>query len=406
MAQRSDSESDADSCSSLPSSADNPSLIHSRNPDSNPNPTSSGSIPTLLHLSFNQNNACFAAGTDSGFLVFQCEPFKLQFRRDFLPQPRGAVGFVAMLFRSQMLGLVGPPNAGSDPLQPPMFPSNKLMIWNDVDSRCIGELSFRSDVKSVRLRNDRIVVVLQHRVYVYNFADLRLVHQIETAANPRGLCEVSHVVGPMVLVTLGLQKGQLRIEDYRSKRTKFVMAHDSRIACLTLTQDGRLLATASNKGTLIRVFNALDGSLLQEVRRGSERAEIYSLAFSSTAQWLAASSEKGTVHVFCLKAVSGLLGNDGSCAGAEQSRSDQPSKLSLSLLKGILPRYFSSEWSVAQFRLNEGLQYLVAFGLQKNTLMIIGMDGSFHRCQFDPVAGGEMTQLEYYNFLEPAEETS
>jgi hypothetical protein len=26
---------------------------------------------------------------------------------------------------------------------------------------------------------------------------------------------------------------------------------------------------------------------------------------------------------------------------------------------------------------------------------------SFYRCQFDPVNGGEMTQLEYHNFLKP-----
>ncbi|KAE9611934.1 putative transcription factor WD40-like family [Lupinus albus] len=68
----------------------------------------------------------------------------------------------------------------------------------------------------------------------------------------------------MVLACPGLQKGQVRVEHYALKRTKFIMAHDSRIACFALTQDGGLLATASNKGTLVRVFNTLDGSLLQE----------------------------------------------------------------------------------------------------------------------------------------------
>lgn len=42
---------------------------------------------------------------------------------------------------------------------------------------------------------------------------------------------------------------------------------------------------------------------------------------------------------------------------------------------GVLPKYFSSEWSVAQFRLREGCQYIVAFGHQKNTVVILGMDG-------------------------------
>lgn len=54
--------------------------------------------------------------------------------------------------------------------------------------------------------------------------------------------------------------GALRVE-----QTKFIMTHGSGISCSTLTQDGKLLTTTSNKGTLIRVFNTMDGSLLQEV---------------------------------------------------------------------------------------------------------------------------------------------
>ena len=48
---------------------------------------------------------------------------------------------------------------------------------------------------------------------------------------------------------------------------------------MALNSDGSLLATASDKGTLIRIHNTLDGALVQEVRRGSDKAEIYSIAF-------------------------------------------------------------------------------------------------------------------------------
>lgn len=44
---------------------------------------------------------------------------------------------------------------------------------------------------------------------------------------------------------------------------------------------------------------------------------------------------------------------------------------------GVLPKYFKSEWSMAQFRLHEGSQYIVAFGHQKNTIVILGMDGRY-----------------------------
>ncbi|KAJ4955521.1 hypothetical protein NE237_012304 [Protea cynaroides] len=350
------------------------------------------SVPTLLHLSFNQDHACFAAGTDHGFRIYNCDPFREIFRRDF--DLGGGIGVVEMLFRCNILVIVG---GGPDP----QYPINKVMIWDDHQSRCIGELSFRSEVRAVRLRRDRIVVVLEQKILVYNFADLKLLHQIETISNPKGLCAVSQESGSLILVCPGVLKGQIRVVHYVSKRTKFIMAHDSRIACFALTQDGKLLATASTKGTLVRIFSTLDGALIQEVRRGADRAEIYSLAFSSTAQWLAVSSDKGTVHVFSLKVNSGSPGNDNTQSVSGPNNVASSTGSSLSFIKGVLPKYFSSEWSVAQFRLHEDSQYIVAFGHQKNTVIILGMDGSFYRCQFDPVSGGEMTQLEHYKFLKP-----
>ncbi|PKA57663.1 Autophagy-related protein 18a [Apostasia shenzhenica] len=346
-------------------------------------------VPALLHLSFNQDYGCFASGTDSGFRIYNCDPFREIFRRDF---DGGGIGVVEMLFRCNILALVG---GGSQPYYQP----NKVMIWDDHQSRCIGELSFRSEVRAVRLRRDRIVVVLDHKILVYNFSDLKLVHQIETVPNPKGLCAVSQQQGSLVLVCPGGQKGQVRVEHYGARKTKFIMAHDSRIACFALSQDGRLIATASTKGTLIRIFSTIDGTLLQEVRRGADRAEIYSLAFSPNMQWLAVSSDKGTIHVFSLKVNLGLTVNDKPRPAPEPNVPAVPS--SLSFIKGVLPKYFHSEWSVAQFRLHDGSQYIVAFGHQKNTIVIAGMDGSFYRCEYDPVSGGEMRQLECYNFLRP-----
>ncbi|XP_022719414.1 autophagy-related protein 18a-like [Durio zibethinus] len=374
-------------------------LSHS-DPDSSPGPprtrTQIQIPPTIHQLSFNQDNTCFSAATDRGFLVFNTDPYGLLFRRDF----DASLSLLSMFFRSEVFVLVGcSPSLSTNT-------STKALLWDDHAFRCFGELNFRSPIRSIRIRHDAVIVTLLHKIYVYNFSDLKLLHQLETTSNPKGLCEVSQVWGPMVLACPGLQKGTVRVEileNYGSKRSKFINAHSSNITCLALTHDGRILATASSKGTLIRVFTALDGALIQEVRRGADRAEIYSLAFSSTAQWLAVSSDKGTVHVFSLKVDSVVLENDRSSNASESPLSNQLALSSFSILKGVLPKYFSSEWSVAQFRLPEGSRYIVAFEQQKNTVMIIGMDGSFRRCKFDPVNGGHMIQLEDYNFLKQEE---
>ncbi|KAL2649683.1 hypothetical protein R1flu_017811 [Riccia fluitans] len=278
--------------------------------------------------------------------------------------------------------------------------------------RCIGELTFRSEVRAVRLRRDMVIVVLEHKIYTYNFGDLKLLYAVETLANPKGLCAVSYASTPIVMVCPGLRRGEVRVELYSQKKTKFIQAHDSSLACFGLTLDGSLLATASTKGTLIRIFNTNDGTKLQELRRGADRADIYSINFSPSTHWIVCSSDKGTVHVFSLASLGGqdarfaeaknLNVNSGSllmAGSALLSYAASNAGSSLSFMKGVLPKYFSSEWSFAQFRVPEDTHAIAAFGPEKNSVVIVCANGSFYRCSFDPVAGGEMVQQQYERYI-------
>lgn len=189
----------------------------------------------LLYVGFNQDYSCFAIGTDDGFEIWNVDPFKLRFKREF----DGGLGIVEMLFRSNLLALVG---GGKNPKYPP----NKVMIWDDYQNKCLAELEFRSDVKGVKLRRDKIVVALENKVYVYNFADLQLVHQIETTANPKGLIALCPDSNNTVLACPGLKPGyvHLRLNDINSTPIK---AHDNPLSCLALNLDGTRLATASEQ---------------------------------------------------------------------------------------------------------------------------------------------------------------
>jgi WD40 repeat protein len=70
-----------------------------------------------------------------------------------------------------------------------------------------------------------------------------------------------------------------------------------------LNSDGVLVATASEKGTLIRIYRVDTGEHLQELRRGKENAEIYSISFSQNNLYLACTSDRGTIHIFSLDKV-------------------------------------------------------------------------------------------------------
>ncbi|KAK3256403.1 hypothetical protein CYMTET_34459 [Cymbomonas tetramitiformis] len=353
----------------------------------------------LLSVRFNQDQGCFACGTNSGFRIYNCDPFQETFRRNF---NNGGIGQVEMLFRCNILALVGGGRT-------PRYHSNKVMIWDDHQSRCIGELSFRSEVKAVRLRRDRIIAVLEHKIYVYNFADLKLLHQIETIANSKGLCALSPNSSHTVLACPGLHRGEVRVELYDVKKTKFIAAHEGSLACITLTLDGTRLATASERGTIIRVFDTSTGDKIQELRRGADPATIHSLAFSPEVDFLAVSSDKGTIHVYTIGVdVAGGLPPSPAIEAAPTG-SDSPGGVTnrgsnFSFIKGFLPKYFSSEWSFAQFRLPEETPAtMVAFGTKKNTLILVGTNGTFYKCSFDPVRGGECKQESYCMFMKPDE---
>ena len=52
---------------------------------------------------------------------------------------------------------------------------------------------------------------------------------------------------------------------------KTILAHTSELAAVRFSKDGKLLATASTKGTVIRVFNVETGDKLFEFSRGMKR---------------------------------------------------------------------------------------------------------------------------------------
>ncbi len=163
-----------------------------------------------------------------------------------------------MLFRCNILAIVG---GGSHP----KYPTNKVMLWDDHQLKCIGELTFKEPVVAVKLRRDKVIVVLEKRIYVYNFSDLQLIDAIETCSNPQGLCSVSYENEQTVLACPDKEKGRVRVNIYgkeASEISNVLEAHNSSLSCLTMNYYGTLLATASEKGTIIRLYNPQTGDLL------------------------------------------------------------------------------------------------------------------------------------------------
>lgn len=104
--------------------------------------------------------------------------------------------------------------------------------------------------------------MLENRTYIYNFDDLRLIDAIETCPNHKGLVALNPDPDNAVLATPDQQRGWVRVNVYEKSKSLKIPAHQSTLSALCLNYAGTLLATASDKGTLIRIFSTDTGKPL------------------------------------------------------------------------------------------------------------------------------------------------
>ncbi|KAL9024597.1 MAG: hypothetical protein Q9196_006404, partial [Gyalolechia fulgens] len=216
-----------------------------------------------------------------------------------------------MLGRANYVALVG---GGRNP----KFPTNKvgtlspgpirtsdqdangglqLIVWDDAKQLAVLTLEFRSQVFQARLSRSQILVALLNSVTLYAFSSPpKKVSSFETADNPSGLC----CLGSKIVAFPGRTPGQVQIVEIGTGNVSIIPAHGSPLKAMTLSPNGEILATASETGTLIRLFSTTNCARVSELRRGVDHAAIFSLAISPSNTLLAVTSDKATLHIFDL----------------------------------------------------------------------------------------------------------
>ena len=299
-----------------------------------------------------------------------------------------------MYLTTNILALVG---GGKNP----KFSINKIIIWDDKKKRnnIIGELRFNSPVLNVKMKQDRLIGICQSKIYIFNINTLETLDMFDTYDNINGIVGFSSGELICVLAFPYESKGKVRIVNFNSlAQPPIITAHESKIACLCVNRNGTLLATSSDKGTLVRIFDVKDGKLLIELRRGAKNAEINCIIFDENNKHVACASGTGTVHIFSI--VEAMKNNYNENYYSDQNDGDE-TKNQKSFLSGfnflhkLSSSYFGSEWSFAKLRLQEH-KSIISF-LHNNTICALTSDGKYCLASFDPKKSGDcVKKFEFY----------
>ncbi|BAM39111.1 uncharacterized protein TOT_010000573 [Theileria orientalis strain Shintoku] len=298
---------------------------------------------------FNQDGTCICVANDRGFKILNSNPMVLTCDRDLRYKNVGAVGTAEMLYRSNLLALVGnseyydirkinSSSLKSKFIKP--WKQNILTIWDDKKFVEVAQLVFTDSIINVKFLYDLIAVSLNYKVYVYQMSDVSLLHCSNTINNPYGVISVSTYRGLNFIAYPGKLKGSIMIqiytknrisnssetsfysEDYKDsdapddvfefdemidagekigKYTKLSMklqVHVSEVTSIDFSPNGLLVVTSSIQGRYIKMFDTLSGELIQVFRKTNNFGRVTKCIIDKEMKWLCVISEKPKMYMY------------------------------------------------------------------------------------------------------------
>lgn len=164
---------------------------------------------------------------------------------------------------------------------------------------------------------------------------------------------------------------------------------------MAVNPDGTLIASASQRGHIIKIYSTDGGEVVQELKRGNSKAEITSIVFHPSQYLLACTSSKSSIHLFEIrKAVEkciqtrqfGFSNGDLGKISREKILSQGKHHMiylnpfsvyySLTFMK-VLNKYWDSDLCLTKIKVNEKFKS-IGFDAKNNRLAIVTHDRTIY----------------------------
>lgn len=246
----------------------------------------------LSRIFFNNEKTMFTICHDKGFIVFNTAPFAILNNRML----GGSVEIAQILEKSNILFL------SSGPVEDRKYEPKNVIMFDDQKGKPIAQLKIGHNIKNIKVNSKRLFIVGRNKIFVFVTNNLSNVGTFDCYENDdEGICELAEEQNEHVVFAYpNKYEGYVNVMIIKDKRTNIKSIHVSskKISCLSLNKKGDRLLTTATTGNTIKLFNSITGDFLGCFKRGVEKAQIFSLNFSSDDSFISCSSDLGTIQIF------------------------------------------------------------------------------------------------------------
>lgn len=349
---------------------------------------------SVLYSKVSKDGSYLLLGLDKGFMVVSLPDCSIKCQRSL----RGGIGKIAWIDNSNIFALVG---GGRFPFES----RTKVVIWDEKLGKRITTISYHSDmlINNLAFSRDYLVVALgpnpgsmekENLNYIMVYAisgkesNFKHVEQLQTTRNPRGvfsLCEKNlenYIVYPY-LKNKEFHTGNLEIRNIDKPGQRInLKAHTNIIWQVSFSRSGNYVATCSRKGTMIRIWDTLSGSMACEIRRGFQKENLHDISFDDDDFWLICCNDGRAINIY-----------DINKRIKKDTHEEYSSPLDENILRRLVNYLSSREHSFAwiQIKCEERDKAIIT---SEGHIIYFSAKGVLKKYQFDKFNGGNAGSIE------------
>ena len=144
---------------------------------------------------------------------------------------------------------------------------------------------------------------------------------------------------------------------------------------IVLECDWEILLPKLITNDIFKIYKINPLDLIQTLRRGKEKAFIYSIAFSYDSKFLSCSSDRGTVHIFVI--------NNNENNNEKVNNNPNENEIENAKFKFNFFNIFNYEWSFNKISLQKNIKNVINMNNKNGLIYILDYKKNFIKAQYN-----------------------